>query len=509
MNSWRATLNDRVLAAGQSQAIKDEQFEYTWFDVQRMVDDLATVLDQFQRPTIIAGHRNAQMILAISCLLTMDEAGLTIDKTQIASTLESLHQQLPTHNLILHEADLQGFHALLEGLGYELNKAVVLNSFEPDRWLGRPVIISTGAQQRGAKFPALTDECGWLLMTSGTTAAPKIVLVGKSDLIQRAKGEIRDFGISGRDTILNLLPVSHDVGFNQILSWWMSGCRRVVQGNSSSSRLRKNFSDEKITGVSGTPLMWSSFFRTSNESDAFDSVRFVTISGGTLPRSQRLRLKEIFPKADVFRTYGQTETFRSLIQKNRLTEETQGSPLSGVHLKLVDPKGNEVLDGVEGELVHSGDGTMLGYLDRKSTSREVPTGDYFIRNSAGEFLFVGRKDDLIKRWEIRMHLSEVEDTLQKCPGVLGVCALHRPCADHRQNELIAFIVLDASQEEFRNLSFEQAQEELKQYCMENLASAKIPDEINVIAEFPITASQKIDRAALRTTWEKKHAQQRS
>ncbi|MDZ4084008.1 MAG: class I adenylate-forming enzyme family protein [Bdellovibrionales bacterium] len=500
MNAWRAQLNQLAVASGPRRAIKDDQFDFSWRETEQVFKNLSMTSFGLNRPTVIAGQRNTQVVLAIAHLLTNDAIGITLEKSQIASTLGKIHQPLPDHDLLIHEADLTGFGEILKSLNYDFQNPIVLDCLGSDRLLGRVVLLSSTTGLR--KNEQISKNCGWLLLTSGTTAAPKIVQLEKSDLVKRAMGEIRDFEIAAEDTILNLLPVSHDVGFNQVLSWWMSGATLIVQSNSSLARLRKNFLEEKITGISGTPLLWSSLMRTASAEEKFEAVRFITISGGVMTRAGRLNLKNLFPKADVYRTYGQTETFRSLILKNRLEDDTHGLPVSEVQLRLIDDRGADVADGTTGELVHSGPGTMIGYLPTKTLVSEVRTGDFFVRKSNGEFHYIGRNDDLIKRWEIRMHLSEVEEVIKGHSGVLDVCVLHRPCSDHRQNELAAFVVLDK-----RNAQSDlPMREAIMQSCMVNLSASKIPDLVVVIGEFPKTASQKIDRQALRAIWENTDAQ---
>lgn len=497
MNQWRAQLRKLALKAGHRRALKDDQLQWSWKEVEDAVNDLTAISTDWKNPVIIAGQRNSQTTLATAFLLSQGITGLTIEKSQIASTLSKVQQQLPSHSLIVHESDLDGFKDLFAQLSYDTAKAVILDCLKSDHLLGRLVLLPIC----GTADSILLNDCGWLLMTSGTTSAPKLVQLARTDLINRALGEIRDFGVTDADMTMNLLPVSHDVGFNQILAWWMAGCSLVVQSSSSSARLRKNLANEKVTGISGTPLMWSSFLRASAEDERFESVRFLTISGGVLPKHQRMQLTGIFPNADVYRTYGQTETFRSLINKNNHESESQGTPVSGVTLRLIDESGVPVNDGTPGQLVHSGAGTMLGYLPISRGVTEVNTGDFFVREVSGEYRFIGRKDDLIKRWEIRMHLSEVADVIKGLSGIADALVLHRPCEDHRQNELAAFIVLNKQ----NGNSAPTNKDTVMQSCMTILSASKIPDEVFFIDEFPKTASLKIDRDALRAIWEKSHA----
>lgn len=495
MNIWRSALNQWVANFSPRSAIHDERFDLTWLKVQQTLEELSRLKVDWNLPITIGGHRNAQTVLSILWTLVNGGVGLTLEKSVIASTLEHVHQQLPSHYLLLHEADLDRFRDLLRQLSYDITNPLILHPLGPDEILGPPILLKSLAHRK-VDMPA---DCGWMLMTSGTTAAPKLVMLEKNDLAERARLEIREFSITPDDELLNVLPVSHDVGFNQILAWILSGARLTVQSSSSSSKMETNLTEQNISGVSGTPLMWSSFLRNAKEGKVYSRVRYLTISGGILEKASRLKLGTLFPNASVFRTYGQTETFRSLIQKDNLEMDTHGQSPAGVQTVLLDSNDQLVSAGTEGELVHSGIGTMLGYFPNPNSAKSVRTGDFFIRTGDGQFRFVGRRDDLIKRWEVRMHLSEVEDVIMKMDDVAQVCVLNRPCSDHRENELAAFVISK------KIATASELVEAVKRHCELSLAASKIPDFVFIIDELPKTASQKIDRKALRNLWETKNA----
>lgn len=495
MNIWRAALNQWAANFGHRSAIHDERFNLTWSKAHQTIDDLSNLKIDWSLPIVIGGHRNAQTVLSILWTLVNDGVGFTFEKSLIASTLRHVNQQLPSHYLLIHEADVDRFGDLLPQLSYDTNNFLILHALGSDEILGRPILLKS-LSNSAIGMPA---DCGWMLMTSGSTAAPKLVMLERGDLAERAKLEIREFSITPSDELLNVLPVSHDVGFNQVLAWILSGAGLTIQTSMSSAKMEMYLNTHKITGVSGTPLMWSSFLRNTNNDKVFSSLRYLTISGGILEKASRLKLGTLFPNASVFRTYGQTETFRSLIQKDNLEMDTHGQSPAGVQTVLLDSNDQLVSAGTEGELVHSGIGTMLGYFPNPNSAKSVRTGDFFIRTGDGQFRYVGRRDDLIKRWEVRMHLSEVEDVIMKMDDVAQVCVLNRPCSDHRENELAAFVISK------KIATASELVEAVKRHCELSLAASKIPDFVFIIDELPKTASQKIDRKALRNLWETKNA----
>lgn len=501
MNSWRAALDEWVSSSPERRAVKDDHFDLKWVDVEKILKDLETVPLDWAEPLIIAGHKGAHTTLAILWALVSDGVGVVLERQQLATMLPRLASTLTTHNILIHEADLKGFEYLFRELGYDLGQTTQLRAFDPDPTFGRPLILSFKKSEQSVRCPT---DCGWLLMTSGSTMSPKLVMIDRQDLVQRAVGEIRDFELGKTDVVLNVLPMSHDVGFNQVLSWVLSGAEFVVQGRPAIDRTKRNLLNFKVTGISGTPMMWIGFLQKTNQKERFPDLKYVTISGGVLPLWEIERLREIFPNATVIRTYGQTETFRSLIVKNppwSNLRQTHGTPLRDVRISICDESGYEVVADSEGELIHEGVGSMLGYFPTPLRWRKIRTGDYFQQSEGKEYRYVGRRDDLIKRWEIRMHLSEVEQALLTFEGVLQACVISKPTEDVRQNLLAGFVAMSGVEGE----DVAKTQSSILEYCKKVLSPSKIPDRIFLLRSFPETASRKLDRRALRRKWEEEDA----
>lgn len=497
MTKWRVALEEWVSNSPERRAIMDDHFDLTWKDVEEILKDLSTIPLDWSEPLIIAGQRSSHSVLAIWWTLISEGVGLVVERQQLATMLPRVVGAVSAHNLMVHEADLKGFEDLFQAIGYDLGQMTVLDAFQPDPILGKPVILPFKKLEQVQRCPS---ECGWMLMTSGSTMAPKLVMIDRQDLIARSAGEVRDFELKKEDIILNVLPTSHDVGFNQVLSWILSGAQLVIQGYSSAEKFKSKLSTNGITGVSGTPMMWAAFLKKTTANEQFPKLRYFTVSGGVLSLSEIKRLCYAFPNATLIRTYGQTETFRSLMAKDgpgSEPKETHGYPLPDVRLKIYDEFRAETADGCEGELAHEGVGAMLGYFPNPLKWREIRTGDYFRRTEAGDYRFVGRRDDLIKRWEVRMHLSELEEALRAYPDTLQACALSRPANDARQNELAAFVVM--KEDAYMNRSLSEAA--VMEYCKQVLPPSKVPDKIFLERSFPETASRKLDRQALRKKWE--------
>jgi acyl-coenzyme A synthetase/AMP-(fatty) acid ligase len=242
------------------------------------------------------------------------------------------------------------------------------------------------------------------------------------------------------------------------------------------------------------------------------TLKYLTVSGASLALEAIERIRSHFQGATVIKTYGQSETFRSLISKTLPGEkmsDSLGFPLSGVTLELVDDMGSSVRGAGHGQLLHIGHGTMMGYLNNPNALNQpdarasqgntqnsgILTGDYFDRDEVGQYFFRGRRDDLVKRWEHRLFLSETEQAIRELPEIEQAIVLHRPVKDARQNEMVAFVIL-------RPGFSEDFSEAVLQHCKTCLAPHKVPDDILILPMMPQTESLKVDRKQLLSYWEK-------
>jgi acyl-coenzyme A synthetase/AMP-(fatty) acid ligase len=187
-------------------------------------------------------------------------------------------------------------------------------------------------------------------------------------------------------------------------------------------------------------------------------------------------LQAHLPSTEILRTYGQSETFRTLLGRG-LGQRGLGGPITGVRARLSP----------DGELIHAGAGAMAGYLGETPVDPAlgIATGDYFRRDERGGFHFLGRRDDLIKRQDYRVSLFEVERAVEAVPGVREAAVLHFGAPSGTGGDLVAFYLGTATEADV--LARLRAE----------LSRAKIPDAVVRLEAFPRTAVGKIDRPRLR------------
>ncbi len=487
MTFWRKKLESLAQAGAYKSAVVDELESLSWRQILALSDELSSSRNLNRRSTVIlAVPRNAKACALTAAVLAGDFCGLTIDRNSVRVALPSILK-------------LSGASAIVIQAGDSELLGEIIGDFE-----ARPLSAISGlAILYRKQVDAPTISAKWLLQTSGSTRIPRLVMISDDELVDRAIGEVRDFQISDSDEILNALPLSHDVGFNQILAWIASNGILRVHSRFSVSELRQVLDRNTVTGMSGTPLLWLGLLRDLTPEYVNSKLRFFTVSGGSLDVETLQRLRGHFPSASVIKTYGQTETFRSLISRippNADLTNSLGRPMVGVDLSLTDEMGKSVPTNTVGQLVHRGAGTMMGYLGSSEetakvlTSHGISTGDYFSCNEAGEYFFSGRRDDLVKRWEHRLFLSEVELAVKELSEVESAAAVARSTSDARQNELVVYVTL-------RPDSNMATPDSIRLHCKNVLAAHKIPDRVFILPELPKTSSLKVDRRKLLELWE--------
>ncbi|HEY1079065.1 MAG TPA: AMP-binding protein, partial [Bdellovibrio sp.] len=243
--------------------------------------------------------------------------------------------------------------------------------------------------------------------------------------------------------------------------------------------------NSQAVGVTATPLVWIDFLKSHSE-PVSTNLRYLTISGGTLSHLLEHKLRRIFPGVKIFKTYGQTETFRTFINDSESAD--LGRAISGVRFEVTP----------EGELIHYGNTAMLGYLFQPESSMQalnadggVFTKDLVEVDDNGKIFLKGRRDDVIKRFEQRFHLSEVENVFKNLEAVheaVAVC-VEAPSEDWRQYYLGVFVELKPNAN--------ATGEDLLSQVQQRLSYFKIPDKVLVLPQFPQTVSHKVDRMQLK------------
>ncbi len=359
--------------------------------------------------------------------------------------------------------------------------------------------------------PELSDDPsrpGCCLFTSGTTGTPKGVLISESNLRARAAAEIECFRIRPDNVLLSILPFSFDVGLNQLLAALSAGCTLVLLDSWLPADILRVVAEFHVTGISAVPAIWTDMLNAGlafQTNAAHSSLRYITVSGGDLSPAQLQLLPGMAPGVGIYKTYGQTETFRTTALR---PEEFAAKPLSvgrpfgGVRIYIA--RDNQTLcgPGEEGEIVHAGLGTMLGYLDGRDEQNKlrpnpwgnpchgpaemaVFTGNLGHLDEDGYLFLRGRRDAMLKIAGNRIYPKEVADQLLTLNGVREAKVVGAKPPDG-QPRLVAFVVAGGGADEAI----------LRRALAARLPSYMLPQQVVLLSAIPRTANGKPDRPAL-------------
>ncbi|MBQ3252246.1 MAG: AMP-binding protein [Oscillospiraceae bacterium] len=262
------------------------------------------------------------------------------------------------------------------------------------------------------------------------------------------------------------------------------------------------FKKYNITTFCAPPTMYRMLIKQDLSRFDLSSIHHATTAGEALNPEVYYQ----FEKATGLRIaegFGQTEMTLGIanLTGTILKPGAMGKPVPGYGIDLVDPDGNSVPDGINGEIViRTGDkptcGVFLGYYQDEEKTKAVwhdgiyHTGDVAWRDEDGYYWYVGRADDVIKSSGYRIGPFEIESTIMELPYVLecGVCA----APDEVRGQVVkACIVLVPGTE-----GTEELKKDIQNYVKHRTAPYKYPRIVEFRRELPKTISGKIIRNQL-------------
>ena len=335
--------------------------------------------------------------------------------------------------------------------------------------------------------------------TSGTTADPKGVVHA-----HRTIGfEIRQLGAmqaGGGIPALTGAPVGHGIGM--LAALLIPVFRRdpihLIDVWDPATVLAAMLEDHVYSGAGATFFLTSLLDHPDFTDEHRALMRHVGMGGSSVPAAVTDRADAM--DISIVRMYGSTEHPSITGARHEEPRDkrlyTDGHPLPGVELRLVDDDGKEVATGVPGEIYSRGPDCFPGYTDPALT-RECfdadgwyATGDVGMVDDDGYLSIVDRKKDIIIRGGENVSALEVEELVLRLPGVAEVAVVAAP--DARLGEHACAFVRPRSGSELPTLDAVRAHLDAA-----GLARQKWPEDLRSIEEFPRTPSGKVQKFALR------------
>ncbi len=353
----------------------------------------------------------------------------------------------------------------------------------------------------------IDQDMAAILYTSGSTGKPKGVVLSHRNMVCGAHSVAEYLDNRPEDRLLAVLPLSFDYGLSQLTTAFSVGARAVLMDYLLPRDVIRAVEREAITGLAAVPPLWVQLARLDWPAAARHSLRYITNSGGAMPKTTLEALRRTLPQTQPYLMYGLTEAFRSTYlppEEIDRRPDSMGKAIPNAEILVVRDDGSPCAPGEPGELVHRGSLVSLGYWnDPQKTAerfRPVPghdpaltlpemavwSGDTVRVDEDGFIYFIGRKDDMIKTSGYRVSPTEVEEVIYAGGQVAEAVALGIPHPELGQ--AVVAVVKPATDD------FEAAA--LIQHCKRHLPGFMAPLQVLTRDTLPRNPNGKLDRKSL-------------
>ena len=344
--------------------------------------------------------------------------------------------------------------------------------------------------------------------TSGTTGFPKGVMLSHYNILNNGYylGERQKF--TEQDRICLPVPLFHCFGcVLGALAALTHGATLVPIEVYDPLQVLAAVQQEKCTALYGVPTMFIAEL-DHPMFNMFDlsSLRTGIMAGSPCPEETMKQVMEKMHCTDITIVYGLTEASPGITQTRTDDSVAQrigtvGAALPEIEVKIVDPESGEICGpGAAGELCCRGYNVMKGYYNLPEQTAEaidsdgwLHSGDQAEVDGDGYYRITGRINDMIIRAGENIYPREIEEFLFTVDGVLDAQVVGIP--DAKYGEVVGAFVM-------RKAGADLMEEDVQDFCRDQIASYKRPKHVFFVDAFPMTASGKVQKYKLRELAEK-------
>jgi len=362
------------------------------------------------------------------------------------------------------------------------------------------VLVLNGLPDNGSINPIPPASChendlAVLISTSGSTGAPRFVMISHGNLTANTEAIIRSQHLANDERAMLILPLSYCFGASVFHTHLYQGGSVVFDHRFMlPDKVLRAIGEHNCTTFAGVPTVYNILLRRSNlRSIPMPGLRRFLQAGGVLAPERIGEMQAAVPNAKFYVMYGQTEATARIacLDPERLNDKrgSAGLPLDNLTVRIADEQGRDLPVGELGEILVKGPSISSGYLNDEEENRRVfgdgwlRTGDLARLDEEGYLWIEGRKSAFLKIRGVRVSFAEAETFVAVLPGVQE-CAATSTSHVEAGEALVLWVVP------------EQGAGNIAEQVRRSLPVHWTCDSINIVSEIPKTSSGKISRSAL-------------
>jgi acyl-CoA synthetase (AMP-forming)/AMP-acid ligase II len=378
-------------------------------------------------------------------------------------------------------------------------------------------LCATGSPERIASElgPDTHPDDGFLIVyTSGTTARPKGCYHTVNTVRASAIAIAESLNFTESDVQFGPSPITHSTGLmTSVILPLLVGAKSYLMEawnpEAGLDRIAQHGCTVTVTATAFLQMLLTAYDPARHETG---SMRLWVCAGSPIPGSVVDRARETLPACHVLSLYGRSESFLNamctLHDDPRLSSTTDGRALGGASLRVVGTDGRVLPRGEEGDIAYRGPSHMLEYFRDPEQTAALFTdegysrsGDLGYMDNDGYVRVTGRTKDIVIRGGLNISARELEDLLIGHPFIADVAVVGMP--DERLGEKVCAYVV--AREGHSAPSLSDVVEFLRS---RKVATPKLPERLELVAAFPMTATGKIKKHDLREDIAHKMLQER-
>jgi len=356
---------------------------------------------------------------------------------------------------------------------------------------------------------SLAESEALIVFTSGTTGAPKGVVLSQRNLLEDARSIANWHNIEEDTRMMCVLPIHHVNGtVVTLITPFYAGGSTVLNQRFRTSRYFEIIAEEEVHIVSMVPtlLQYLNNYYEDKQRPETPTLRHVICGAGPLTIKVAKTFEEQL-EAPIIHGYGLSETtcYSCFVPLDIDQEEHKkwlseygypsiGVPIPANEMAIHDEEGNELEENERGEIVIRGVNVMIEYYNNKEANEETfengwfRSGDegFYINDEQGRpyFFITGRLKELIIRGGVNLAPLEIDEVINKAPGVKAGIAVGFE-NDWYGEEVGAYVQLEEGAEE--------DEEAILDFCREKLPFSKSPKVVVFGDQIPVTSTGKYQR----------------